>query len=443
MLWHIIKLYMSVVVAVYFKRTKVKNIKYLKVKGPAILAMNHPNSFADAVAFSSIVYPPRVRYLARGDAFKKGLATWFLQQLGIIPIFRIQDGGKEGLSKNDETYTIVNKLLRKNAKIIIFAEGLCIQERRLRSLKKGVPRMIFGAVTDFPELANLVVIPIGVNYSNPSQFRSTLLYNVGKPIKIADYLAAYKEAPAKTMNQFLIDLAPKMKELIVNINHKHTEKLVKYIEEIYKYTYFKKHKFNFHNLEHDFKFSNDIAETINAAELTKPEKVKELAHQTTIYVKEINKYHLKDWLLNPKKHYFINYGILVLRCLLITATLPIYVIGVIGNYIPYRLTALLVRKKIKLVEFKASFNLGFGAVLFLLNYSLIYTIATLVSPTYWYGLVAVFAFVIAGRICVTLSSFRKKTMGIYRLLQFKFAQPTIFNQLLIQRKAIIFDYEAL
>jgi glycerol-3-phosphate O-acyltransferase/dihydroxyacetone phosphate acyltransferase len=242
MLWHLLKLYMSVVVAVYFKRTKVKNLEYLKVKGPAILALNHPNSFADPVAFSSIVYPPRVRYLARGDAFKKGLATWFLQQLGIIPIFRIQDGGKEGLLKNDETYNIVNKLLRRNAKIIIFAEGLCIQERRLRPLKKGVPRMIFGAVTDFPELANLVVIPVGVNYSDPSQFRSTLFFNVGKPIKISDYLEAYKEAPAKTMNQFLLDLAPRMKELIVNINHHRNEKVIEHIEEIYKYSYFKKHK---------------------------------------------------------------------------------------------------------------------------------------------------------------------------------------------------------
>ena len=443
MLWHFLKLYMSVVVAVYFKRTKVKNIEYLKVKGPAILAMNHPNSFADPVAFSSIVYPPRVRYLARGDAFKKGLATWFLQQLGIIPIFRIQDGGKEGLLKNDETYNVVNQLLCKNAKIIIFAEGLCIQERRLRPLKKGVPRMIFGAVTDFPELANLVVIPIGVNYSNPSKFRSTLLYNIGKPIKIADYLEAYKEAPAKTMNQFLTDLAPRMKELIVNINYPHNEKLIEHIEEIYKYTYFKKNKLKFSNLEHDFKFSNDVAETINAVELNQPEKLKELAHQTTAYFEQLDKYQLKDWLINPVKHYLINYGVLFLRCLVIFVTIPIYVIGVIGNYLPYKLTEVLVRKKIKSLEFKASFNLGFGAVLFLLNYSFIYTIMTLATPSYWYGLGAVIVFVLAGRACVSLSPFRKKTIGIYRLLRFKTTESVVFNQLVAQRKAIILDFEAL
>ncbi len=442
MLWHLLKLYMSVVVAVYFKRTKVKNLEYLKVKGPAILAMNHPNSFADPVAFSSIVYPPRVRYLARGDAFKKGLATWFLQQLGIIPIFRIQDGGKEGLLKNDETYNIVNKLLRRNAKIIIFAEGLCIQERRLRPLKKGVPRMIFGAVTDFPELANLVVIPVGVNYSDPSQFRSTLFFNVGKSIKISDYLEAYKEAPAKTMNQFLLDLAPRMKELIVNINHHRNEKVIEHIEEIYKYTYFKKHKCRFSNLEHDFKFSTHVAETINAAELSNPEQVTELAHQTTAYIKSLEKHQLKDWLLNPAKHYLINYTHLIVRCLFILVTFPIYLVGVIGNYLPYKLTVKLVREKIKSLEFKASFFLGFGAVLFLLNYTLIYSITTLYS-SYWYGLSAVLIFVLSGRICIGLSPFRKKTIGIYRVLRLKASQPALWKQLSAQRKEAIALYQSL
>lgn len=442
MLWHLLKLYMSVVVAVYFKRTKVKNIHYLKVKGPAILAMNHPNSFADPVAFSSIVYPPRVRYLARGDAFKKGFATWFLQQLGIIPIFRIQDGGKEGLLKNDETYNVVNKLLRKNAKIIIFAEGLCIQERRLRPLKKGVPRMIFGAVTDFPELANLVVIPIGVNYSKPSKFRSTLFYNVGKPIKITDYLESYKEAPAKTMNQFLVDLAPRMKELIVNIDHKHNEKVIEHIEEIYKYTYFKKHKFNFSNLEHDFKFSTKVVETINSAEKYQPELLVKLAHQTSAYYKTLEKYNLKDWLFNPAKQYLINYPHILIRVIILLSTLPIYVVGIIGNYIPYKLSETLVRKKIKLLEFKASFSLGFGAVLFMLNYSLMFTITAL-SANYWVGLLIVLIFILAGLVCIWLSPFRKKTLGILRAIKLRVNNPKGYSDLITGRKEIIDTYQSL
>src|SRR6202008_4609710 len=272
MLWHILKYYMCFVIAAYFKRSKTKNAHYLKVKGPVIIAMNHPNAFMDPIAFTTQVYPPRVYYLARGDTFKKGLVATLLESIGIIPIYRIQDGGKEGLKKNDETYERVNALLKKNQKIIIFAEGLCIQERRLRPLKKGVPRMVFGAV-EANGLKDLIVVPVGVNYTDPSQFRGTAFFNIGAPLKVADYIDAYKENPAKTMNQFLADLAPRMKELIVNIDHKHREKLIEDIEDIYKDKYFKQEKLNPRDLEHDFQFSTTIANTVSQLEESHSDKL--------------------------------------------------------------------------------------------------------------------------------------------------------------------------
>ena len=124
-------------------------------------------------------------------------------------------------------------LSTRNKKIIIFAEGICIQERRLRPLKKGVPRMIFGAMTD-SDLKNLTVVPVGVNYQDPSQFRGTVFFNVGEPISINDYMEQYKEAPAKTMKVFLVDLAAKKKPLIVNINYHRSEKVIEHLEIILK-----------------------------------------------------------------------------------------------------------------------------------------------------------------------------------------------------------------
>ncbi|MBL7936619.1 MAG: 1-acyl-sn-glycerol-3-phosphate acyltransferase, partial [Bacteroidia bacterium] len=348
MLWHILKYYMGFVIAVFFKKATIKNAKNLKVNGPVIVAVNHPNAFMDPIALTTLVYPPRLRYLARGDAFKKGIVTALLESLGIIPIFRIQDGGKEGLKKNDETYERVNTLLKNNKKIIIFAEGLCIQERRLRPLKKGVPRMVFGAI-EANQLNNLVVVPVGINYTDPSQFRGTIFCNVGEPIKMIDYMDAYKEAPAKTMNQFLADLAPRMKELIVHINHKHNEEVISHIEEVYRDKYYKQHQYHLNNLEHDFLFSTKIVDVINKAEETQPEAVKTLHHKTVHYFNELEKHHLKDWLINPSKQQSINYPVFVLRLLGIIITLPIYITGLIASYLPYKLTHIITSKKVKVV----------------------------------------------------------------------------------------------
>ncbi len=442
MLWHIFKYYLCFVIAIYFKRSKIKNAKSIKVKGPVIIAMNHPNAFMDPIAFTTLVFPPRVRYLARGDAFKKGIVTTLLESFGIIPIFRIQDGGKEGLKKNDETYDRVNTLLKNNQKIIIFAEGLCIQERRLRPLKKGVPRMVFGAM-DAHNLKDLTVVPVGINYTDPSQFRGTLFCNVGEPIKISDYMAAYKEAPAKTMNQFLADLAPRMKELIININHKHNEEVIAHIEEVYRTKYYKQHKYSIKNLEHDFLFSTKVVDVINKAEENKPEAVKELHHKTAHYFDVLKKHNLKDWLINPSKQNSINYGLAILRLLFIIITFPIYLRGLLGSYLPYKLTHLITSKKVKAIEFKASFNMGIGAFLFLFYYLLQFFLVKAFAPNPWWAVLAVFVSVLSSLFCLYISPFRKKTWGIFRILKLKSAQPDLVNMLAHQRKDIIQSFEEL
>lgn len=442
MLWHILKYYICFVLATYFKRRKVKNVQHVQVKGPVIIAMNHPNAFMDPVAFTVLAYPPRVFYLARGDAFKKGIVTVLLESLGIIPIFRIQDGGKEGLKKNDETYERVNALLKRNKKIIVFAEGLCVQERRLRPLKKGVPRMIFGAV-ETSDLKDLTVVPVGANYSHPSQFRSNVFFNIGEPIKVSDYLESYKESPAKTMNRFLADLAPRMKELIIHIDHKHNEHLIEHIEEIYKYKFFKQHHYDFNDLENDFNFSTKVVDVINKTEETHPEKVKELYAKTKHYFADLKKHQIKDWLINPAKQNNLNYLMLSLRLLLIVLTLPIYIRGLIGNYIPYKLTHLLVSKKVRIVEFKASFYMGFGAVLFLVYYLLQYFVVKALSIHDWLPLLFVIGSIVTGFICIQLSPFRKKTIGMYRVLKLKSAHAKTFESLNSQRKDIIKAFEEL
>jgi glycerol-3-phosphate O-acyltransferase/dihydroxyacetone phosphate acyltransferase len=442
MLWHIVKYYMGFVIATYFKRYKIKGAHHLKVKGPVIIAMNHPNGFMDPIAFTGMIYPPRVRYLARGDAFKKGLASMLLESLGIIPIYRIQDGGKEGLKKNDATYDRVNQLLKRRKKIIIFAEGLCIQERRLRPLKKGVPRMIFGAM-ESGEVNDLTVVPVGVNYEAPSQFRTDLLFNIGEPIKVMDYMASYKEAPAKTMNQFLADLTPRMKELIVHIEYPQTEKAIENMEAIYKYGFFKKEKLKSCDLESSFIFSTKVTEVITKAEENSPEKVKALTETSSRYLSELENLKLKPWLLEPSKQSRINYANLLFRSLVIIVTFPLYLRGLLGNYIPYKLTHVITSKKVKLVEFKASFSIGIGAVSLLLYYSLQYVIALSLAPNYWWALLVLLVSAATGMICIWLSPFRKKTMGIYRILKLRSGQPEVLNKLSEQHNHIIKQFEEL
>lgn len=409
---------MSLPIPVYFKQIGIKNAKSFKVKGPVILALNHPNAFMDPVALTLIAYPPKLHYLARGDAFKLGLANFLLTSLGLVPIFRIQDGGKEGLKKNDETYRRVNDLLAKNKKIMIFAEGLCIMERRLRPLKKGVPRMVFGAMEQINN-PDLLVVPVGVNYKSPKKFRTNLFYNVGEPIKVSDYMERYHENGPRTMNVFISDLSAKMKELIIHIDNTANDKLSVQLEEMYNKDWCKEQGLDHKNLEHEYLAGKHVVEIINRADKEHPEIVNELREKCGDYFEKIKKYKIRDWLIDPSNAKKVNGFNLMLRFIFLIAGFPLYVRGMMGNYLPYKLSEKIVSSFKMEEEFHASFNLGIGTFLFVIFYLAQFFIAKALSPHIGWVLLVICVSLFTGWFSLKYYVFKQKTFGLLRTLMNK------------------------
>jgi glycerol-3-phosphate O-acyltransferase / dihydroxyacetone phosphate acyltransferase len=427
MIWNTLRYLITFFLPVFYKRIQAKNLSNIQVKGPVIIAMNHPNAFTDPIYITYLAYPQRVSYLARGDAFKPGLIAYLLEKIGIVPIFRMRDGGKEGLKKNDESYRRVNYLLSKNSKIIVFAEGLCIQERRLRPLKKGVARMVFGAY-EYLDSDKLVVIPMGVNYNKPDKFRSTIFYNVGEPIPVKDFMEDFKENQAKTYNKFLQVLEPKMKELITHIDDKENDELVYHVEELCKKDELKLQGLNYRNLEHDFIVLKQLTEKVNKAAVESAELVGEFKKESTYYFDELKKHKLKDWLFNPKQNNQVKTFWFVLRCLLLILFLPVYVLGLIGNYLPMLLTHKLTMKSIRNIEFYSSIAIGAGMFVFWINYILIFATIYFFSTSIFNPLLSCIVFILAGNFSLYYNPFMKKTFGIYRVLKNKELKVKLSSQ---------------
>ncbi|MEO6305142.1 MAG: 1-acyl-sn-glycerol-3-phosphate acyltransferase [Bacteroidia bacterium] len=433
MIWHILRYWISFVLPVFYKRIQGRNIKNIQVKGPVIIAMNHPNAFTDPILITHLSFPVKVKYLARGDAFKPGFAAWFLSRLGIVPIFRIQDGGREGLKKNDEAYSMVNALLKKNSKIIVFAEGLCVQERRLRPLKKGVSRMIFGAYEYLGENNNLTVVPVGINYSQPNKFRSNVFYNVGDPIPVKDLIADYKENPAKANNNFLQMLTPKMKELVTHINNPENDQTVLQVEIICKKDRLKELGLTFRDLHNDFIVLKELTEKVNHAETKHPEMLAEFKTKAKVYFDTLKKNNLRDWLFSPRQKYKITPLHLFLRTLLFILGFPAFLVALAGNYIPYKITEKLTGKLVKNKEFYSSFAIAFGMIFFMINYILWFTITYSLSETVITPIILTASIISCSWIGLYYYPFTKKTMGIYRIIKNK----TLYNELFEKRKELV------
>jgi 1-acyl-sn-glycerol-3-phosphate acyltransferase len=415
MIWHLIRFIMALGMDTFYKRLSIKNRKNIPDKSPAILAVNHPNAFMDPAMLAYICYPPKFYFLARGDVFKPGIATKVFEGLGIAPIFRIQDGGREGLKKNDETYQRVFKLLSENKKVIIFAEGLCIQERRLRPLKKGVPRMVFNAMDEINR-PDLVVIPVGVNYTNPKKFRSHLFFNVGEPISINDMMEDYRKEPAKTMNNFLKVLEPKMKELIVHIDNPENDKVVGWLEELFLRDLCKQQHLNYKDLDHELKISQQITAIVNKADVVNKETLETLKTKCKVYVDELGKFKIRDWLINPTNSSKVNWFNFILRKIILVTFAPLWIRGIIGNYPAYKLSQTIVDKKIKSVEFHSSFNLAIGTILMWIYYWIQFFIVKAITGNIGMGFLAMFISYVTGKFVLYYYPFLKKTMGMFRVL---------------------------
>ena len=160
-MYRFFKLSAQLAIKIYCKKTVANFDETSTFSNPKIIASNHPNSFFDAIQIA-VHYPKPIYFLARGDAFKNPIVAKFLTALHLIPIYRLSEG-KNNLSKNEATFKKCIELLKQNQTILIFSEGLSVNEWKLRPIKKGTARLALMAIQ--AGISNLKIQPTTLNYS--------------------------------------------------------------------------------------------------------------------------------------------------------------------------------------------------------------------------------------------------------------------------------------
>ena len=190
----------------------------LSLKGPLLIAANHPNSFLDAIILSTLFKQP-VYSLARGDAFTKPIYKKLLSSLNMFPVYRISEG-VENLENNYDTFEKCKEIFKNNGIVLIFSEGRCINEWNLRPLKKGTARL---AQSSWQEGIPLKVLPTGINYQSFTSFGKNIQLNFGNIIYEKDI--SPNEVFGKTINEFNDTLRNELKSLVVEIDSADKQKI--------------------------------------------------------------------------------------------------------------------------------------------------------------------------------------------------------------------------
>jgi 1-acyl-sn-glycerol-3-phosphate acyltransferase len=110
-------------------RGEITGLHHLPAGGPFMVAANHA-SFLDP-PFIGCQVPRQIAYFARKTLWKGGLASWWLDTVGTIPVDR--DGGQDV-----SAIKRVLKSLKDGKGLILFPEGTRSADGELHTPKSGV-----------------------------------------------------------------------------------------------------------------------------------------------------------------------------------------------------------------------------------------------------------------------------------------------------------------
>jgi glycerol-3-phosphate O-acyltransferase/dihydroxyacetone phosphate acyltransferase len=174
-----------VVVGVFFRRVEVTGAARLPAAGPLLVVGNHHNGLIDpllitlAVSRGSGRLP---RFLATHLLWRNLALRPWVQMAGVIPIYRPKDmGAAADPAQNAAAFVRCHEELAAGGAVALFPEGRSHSEPGLVPLKTGAARIVLEAVRRFPDLVPWIV-PIGLTFEAKGTFRSRALLEIGEPI---------------------------------------------------------------------------------------------------------------------------------------------------------------------------------------------------------------------------------------------------------------------
>ncbi|MEZ5058714.1 MAG: 1-acyl-sn-glycerol-3-phosphate acyltransferase [Saprospiraceae bacterium] len=343
MIYRFIRPIATIAFKVHFNKIHITGKEKIPKDKPVILAVNHPTAFIEPCLLACF-QDNNLNFLIRGDIWGNSFYNKLMEGVHLIPIYRQKDG-YENLTKNYETFTYCNKALNDKKTLVVLPEGTTIQEKRLRPIKKGLARIVAGALEEYPGL-DIQIIPVGANYTYADKARTTVMIEVGDPLPVQSF---FEGVPTnKAVLQLTNALRDGMNNCIVNIPNKEDDDLVEAILPLIR----SQHpepvlpivSYNNDQLEREKMAARIISEMEESEKLHLQELV-------TRYYKILKENHLKDTLLPFKDK---TPGFKFVSFLLKLPSL----LGFLINIGPIYFARSLTHSKVKQLEFKLSVFLG-------------------------------------------------------------------------------------
>lgn len=351
----------------YYKKFIVLGKSNIPTDKPLIFTPNHQNALMDALALLFSTNKQLV-FVARADIFKKPAIARILYFLKILPIYRVRDGF-DTIKKNDDIIRETNDIINSGSAMVILPEGSHLGFRRLRPLKKGFARMAFQTEEANNFMLDIHIVPVGIDYDNYQNYRSSPIVNFGEPIAVKEYIELYKDTPAIAINSINQRLSEHIKPLIINIESEDNYDLYNELRVIYRSRMAQILKVDAKDERNRIYIDQQLIKRV--ADYEKQNNNGTSSYQQVIlkFIKLRNKFGFTNSIVDQKGTGFLK---LVFNSIALLVTLPVFLYGAINNFLPYWLPIKL-SKKMKDEQFHSSFKF----VLSLLSFPVLYIVQSL------------------------------------------------------------------
>lgn len=419
---------------IWYKKIRVRGLRNMYTKKPMIIVANHQNAAMDALVMVGI-QTRQIVWLARADIFNSKIARPILRFFGIMPIYRMHDG-KETLGQNERIFKKCVEVLQAGRLLALFPEATHWGFRRLRSLKKAVPRIAFLAEEMSNNSLDIHILPVGIYYENYVGVRRNLFVNIGKPFPIREYVAMQQENQNKAQIALRNKIQEEMLEVMLHINHT-DERYEAYDElrHICSPIVLKKEPYTGSVLYREHLAHKKVVAVLDAELEKNQENIEEIEKETKTYTTMRNALNFREHILAERGGDVFE---IIWNCAKLIIGLPVFIIGFLSTFLQYKYSYKLAKKMAQDVQFHNSITFVLGFLLIPITYSILSLVAVLVFSLSWW------MFFVIGPVLLVIAvlSFdyyriAKKTYHMIRYHILEHTKSESFKDLVTQREKII------
>lgn len=210
MIYAFIRWWATIFLRLYFRKTIVYGLENVPATGPLIVASNHPSAFLEAGIVATVMKRP-IHFLVRGDMFHprfRLLFDWTKQ----IPIYRQKDG-ISNLRKNASSFDLTYRKLSEGEAVVIFPEAKTTLEKKMRPIQRGTAHLAFGTLPYLKDGQELIVQPVGVNYTEPRFPGTDVVVRFGEPFVVGEGTRDDRDA----IDDFTQKLSDALSPLVIQV----------------------------------------------------------------------------------------------------------------------------------------------------------------------------------------------------------------------------------